>query len=498
MGIVARQGIKAGIILYAGVLIGALNNIWVYPQFLAPKEIGILKLLLASELVIIAFTQLGTSSIIDRFFPKFKDNEQTRGAFLQFSLLYPLLGLSLFLSLYFLFPDFWLSIYIKKSPGITQYYGIFAILVFITSYQMVLSAFSRAHYRIVVPNMLDNLILKGGITLSVILLHIEIINFHQFIWGLVFIRAINVGILIFYLRSLFTKPILWGKLLFTTDLKELISYGLYIVLGGASSVIISNIDIMMIASLIGAKETGIYSIVFFMGTVVEIPRRALSQISVPVIASAWQTNDLGTIKQIYQKTAINQLIAAALVLGLILVNIQDVFSLMPKGALYSQGFYVVVFIGFTRFVDMLMGANSEILMYSKYYRFNLLTNVILAIIMIGLNFMLIPMYGLNGAAFATLLSTIIFNLIRFTFLLVKYGMHPFTHKTAWAMLWVAVTAVVGYFALSLKLHPILNIMVKSIIISIVFAVGVWKLKLSEDINMVVDKALAFVKSKVSK
>jgi O-antigen/teichoic acid export membrane protein len=498
MGIVARQGIKAGIILYTGVLIGALNNVWVYPQFLAPEEIGILKLLLASELVIIAFTQLGTSSIVDRFFPKFKNDEQTRGAFLQFSLLYPLLGLGLFLSLYFLFPDFWISIYIKKSPGITQYYGVFAILVFVTSYQMILSAFSRAHYRIVVPNMLDNLILKGGITLSIILLHMEVINFHQLIWGLVFIRTINVSILILYLRNIFIKPILWGKLLSKTSLNELIKYGLYIVLGGASSVIISNIDIIMIAKLIGEKETGIYSIVFFMGTVVEIPRRALSQISVPVIASAWQTNDLDAIKQIYQKTAINQLIVAALVLGLILLNIQDVFSLMPKGAIYGQGVYVVVFIGFTRFVDMLMGANNEILLYSRYYRFNLITNVILAIIMIGLNFILIPIYGINGAAFATLLSTIMFNLIRFIFLLVKYGMHPFTHKTAWAILWVAVTAVLGYFMLSLKLHPIFNILAKSIIVSSIFAVGVWKLKLSEDINMIVDKALTFVKSKVSK
>jgi O-antigen/teichoic acid export membrane protein len=118
--------------------------------------------------------------------------------------------------------------------------------------------------------------------------------------------------------------------------------------------------------------------------------------------------------------------------------------------------------------------------------------------MIGLNFILIPIYGINGAAFATLLSTIMFNLIRFIFLLVKYGMHPFTHKTAWAILWVAVTAVLGYFMLSLKLHPIFNILAKSIIVSSIFAVGVWKLKLSEDINMIVDKALTFVKSKVSK
>ncbi|WP_299459616.1 polysaccharide biosynthesis C-terminal domain-containing protein [uncultured Microscilla sp.] len=498
MGIVARQGIKSGIILYIGVLIGALNNVWIYPKFLTPKEIGLLRLLLANELVMVTFVQLGTYGIIDRFFPAFKESDQKRGAFIQFSLLYPLLGLTAFLCIHFLFPDFWGAIYAKKSPAIIQYYEVLAILVFLTSYQFILGAFSRAHFRVVVPSMLDNLLLKGGITFLIILFSLQILTFTQFIWGLVVIRFTNVSILVFYLKRLLQKPILWGQRLSKADLKSIIQYGLYMVLGGASSVIISQIDIIMLASLVGEEATGIYSIVFFIGTVVEIPRRALAQISVPVIASAWQNNDLTTIKQIYQKTAINQLIVGALVLGLILLNIRDIFLLMPKGKIYSQGIYVVLFIGLTRFVDMLMGANNEILLYSKYYRFNLITNVILAIIMISINLVLIPLYQLDGAAFATLLSIIIFNLIRFTFLLVKYGIQPFTYQTILALLWISIATGLGYLTLSLQLPPLLNIIVKSAIVSLFFVVGVWKLKLSEDMNIIANNVISLVKGKVSK
>lgn len=495
MGIVARQGIKTGIILYIGVLIGALNNVWFFPKFLAPEEIGILRLLLSNEAVLFTLVQLGTNGIIDRFFPVFKGNPKKRGALVQFTLLYPLLGLGVFLSIYFLFPDLWQSFYAQKSPGVIKYYGVLALLVFLYTYQLILVAFCRAYYRIVVPNILDNFLLKGAIAVMAVLLGFNIMTFSQFIWGLVFIRFINIGVLIAYLKQLVKEPVLWGNQLAKDELKEVTQYGFYMILGSASSVIISQVDVMMLASIIGERETGIYTIAFFMGAVVEMPRRALSQISVPVISSAWKDNDLATIKQIYQKTSINQLIVGAWVLGLILLNVQDIFAIMPKGKIYQQGIYVVVLIGLTRFLDMAMGANNEILLYSKYYRFNLLTNVILAVIMVGINAILIPMYQLTGAAFATLLSLIIFNLIRFTFLFVKYKIQPFTQKTLLALLLIGATTLLAYFTSKIHLSPLINIVVKSIIISLFFAAGVWGLKLSEDINQLIKKVTGIIKRK---
>ncbi|OJJ22614.1 hypothetical protein BKI52_08005 [marine bacterium AO1-C] len=498
MGIVVRQGAKTGVILYVGVLIGALNNLWFFPKFLSPDQIGILRVLLANELLLFAFVQLGTTGFIDRFFPKFKESINKKSAFVQLSLLYPLLGFAVFYTLYFLFPDIWKSFFAQKSPGVLRYYHLLALLVFLFTYQQILAAFARAHFRIVIPNFLDNFLLKFLILSMIILLGWQIISFDQVILGLVLARLLNVLVLIGYLYQLIPEKIQWGHSLSKSEVKEIITYGLYIVIGGASVIIISNFDTVMIASLIGTKYAGIYTIAFFIGTVVEMPRRALGQIAVPVISSAWQKNDLAAIKEIYQKTSINQLIAGAWALMLILGNIQDLFLIMPKGEVYAQGLYVVVFIGLARFIDMSIGTNHEILLYSKYYKFNLLSNVFLASIMIGLNAVLIPIYQLNGAAFATLFSLIIFNIIRFVFLWVKYKIQPFTSKTLWALLVIGGTVTITYFLTSLyAFPPIINIIVTSIIISSLFGTGVLALKLSEDLNQLILKVYQMIRRKRS-
>lgn len=495
MGVVARQGIKTSVILYLGVLLGALNTIWVYPKFLAPGEIGTLRLLLASELIFAVFVRLGTTSIVDRFFPTFKDNPQKKGAFIQFCLLYPLVGLAVFFAAYLLFPDAWLYFYKERSPTIVKYYYILALLVFLITYQYVLMAFARAYYRIVIPNILDNFFLKFSISIMALLLGFQIINFDQFIKGIVLVRVFNVIVLAIYFHQLIPEKIQWGHFLTKREIKEIIQFGLYVVLGGASAIIISQVDTLMISSIIGETATGIYTTAFFMGTVVEMPRRALAQISLPVIASAWKNNDFQTIQRIYQKTSLNQLIVGAWVLLLILVNIGDLFTLMPKGYIYRQGYYVAVIIGITRFIDMAMGANNEILLHSKYYKFNLLFNVILALLMVGINLVLIPVYKLNGAAIATLSSIIIFNLIRFIFLWWKYKIQPFSPQTLLTLL-VGGIAILGVYLISfLSIPTLLNIAIKSLIISLTFAAGIWYLKLSEDITQLAQKVITLIKKR---
>jgi len=496
MGIVARQGIKAGIVLYIGVVLGALNNIWFYPQFLAPEQIGVFRLLLANEIFLATLFQLGAVGIIDKFFTFFKDTARDKGAFLKFSLLYPLIGLSIFIGLYFLLPDLFLSAYKQKSPNIIKYYYVLPVLVFLITYNGILMAFSRAYFRIVVPQLLENVLLRTIVIILLLLLSWRLITFYQFIWGFVGIRLLNCLILTLYLQKLIPGPINWKSWIPRAKVKEFIQFATYITLGTTSGIIISNADIIMIGSYLGERDTGIYTIAFFIGTVVEIPRRAIAQISVPVISEAWKNNHLHIIKDIYQKTSVNLMIAGALLALLIFFNVQDLFAFMPKGEVYRQGIYVVVFISIARFVDMTSGANQEILLYSKYYRFTLFSNLILAVMVIGTNALLIPIYQLNGAALATLISIIIYNFIRFAFLLWKFKIQPFNQKTIWTLALIGLTAMVGYALSFIQIHPIVNIAIKSIGITSVFIAGVWILKLSEDISLFAQKLMANIKQRL--
>ncbi len=64
----------------------------------------------------------------------------------------------------------------------------------------------------------------------------------------------------------------------------------------------------------------------------------------------------------------------------------------------------MLFIGLGRMVDLVTGINGTILGTSPKYKYELYFSVTLAILTVVTNYMLIPQYGINGAAFATFLS----------------------------------------------------------------------------------------------
>ena len=63
---------------------------------------------------------------------------------------------------------------------------------------------------------------------------------------------------------------------------------------------------------------------------------------------------------------------------------------------------------------MAFSLNGELIMMSKYFKFNVITILILAVLSIILNYQLIPKFGMIGAAYASLISILIFNLIKLT------------------------------------------------------------------------------------
>jgi len=54
---------------------------------------------------------------------------------------------------------------------------------------------------------------------------------------------------------------------------------------------------------------------------------------------------------------------------------------------------------------------------------------LMLVLVISLNWLLIPKYGLNGAGFATFLSQLILNIIRWVFLKENFNLQPFNKDT---------------------------------------------------------------------
>ena len=57
----------------------------------------------------------------------------------------------------------------------------------------------------------------------------------------------------------------------------------------------------MVTSFLGLSDTGIYTTAFYIGMIIEIPRRAISQISVPFISENIKKKNFSKIEKNYKR-----------------------------------------------------------------------------------------------------------------------------------------------------------------------------------------------------
>lgn len=87
---------------------------------------------------------------------------------------------------------------------------------------------------------------------------------------------------------------------------------------------------------------------------------------------------------------------------------------------------------------MAFSVNSEILVFSQYYRFNLVLTIAMSILIIAVNYWLIPIYGIEGAAIGSASVMLAFNLVKYGYLKIKLNLEPFSYETL-KILFVGVT-----------------------------------------------------------
>ena len=484
MGVVKRQGIKESIVAYIGVIIGAISNLYVQPKFLSEDEIGLVKTLIAAALISTPFIQLGMHSVAVRFFPEYENKDKNHNGFLFFLLLVPFIGLLSVSIVFLLFYDVILEHYQLKASLITQFLYFIIPIAFFMGYFNVLQAYARSFLRIVVPSIFQNIISKGAIIVYVLLYYFDWISLYGLVIGLLFTYIFIVGGMLVYislLGQLYWKP-QWS--FFKKDnLQKISHYTAYVIPAGLASMFVLNIDIIMVSSMLTDADAGIYGIAFFIGLVIEMPRRSLTSITSPLIAKAWRDNKISEIAGLYKKTSLNQLIAGSLVFLLVWLNIDDLFQLMPNGEVFAKGKYVVFFIGLSKLIDMSMGNNGEILIYTQHYKFNLYVILFLAFLVCLSNYLLIPVYHIVGAALASLISLSLYNLIKFIYLRCVLKMQPFSLNTLYTLL-IAITSLIIVAFIPLTNFAFVNIIVRSLLIAGIFIFLILFSKVSPDINSI--------------
>ncbi|MDR3668254.1 MAG: oligosaccharide flippase family protein [Ignavibacteriaceae bacterium] len=494
MGIVIRQSTKSVFLTYMGICIGVINTLWLLPYALTEEHLGLYRAIISAAVLFSTFASLGAANIPTRFFFYFKDLKNRHNGILFFICL---LGLTGFLILTFFFIQFrflFVSAFIKNAPLILNYYFPLILFALILLFINIFEAYNIIQQNPVIPTFLREVLTRAFLSVCLILYLFFKFNYYSFILFLIGAYAIILLILIFYTDNqhyLFIKPDL--RIFKSPLLKEIFVFTGFASMANISAIIITNIDSLMLSAYSGFRNTGIYTISFFIAAFIAVPKKALSQVLIPLVSEANKNLDKNKLNELYKKSSITQLIIGGLLFLLIWVNIENVFKLIPHGSVYSQGKWVVFIIGLGYLFDMTTGINQEIVGTSKYYKIDLMFYPFLGVIAIGANMFFIPKYGITGAAIATAFSIFLLNTIRFCFLYIVFKIQPFSFNTVKALSIFIFVIIITYYVPEIHNHFLYDIILKSFVLTTVFIFLVIFLKPSEDINLTFYKLISRIK-----
>lgn len=486
MGIVINQSIKNTIITYIGFGIGAANALFMYPIFLGETYYGLTGYLLSSANVIFPLLAFGVHNTLIKFFSHYKTDDE-KSSFLTFVLVLPLLLIIPFLLIGFFEYDWIATSLSKMNPIVYDYVWQIPIIGLCMGYFEIFYAWVKVHMQSVFGSFIKEILLRVFISIFLFAVYFNWITPLEFINSLMGIYLATTLVMLFYAMKV--RPITYSFKI-PHNSREVFIYSLFIILSGSIANMLLDIDKTMINQYIKIENIAYYSVAIFIATVIAVPSRAMHQITYPITAKLMAEDKHEELNELYKKTSITLQIIGGLVLVGILVNINQMYLLLPKN--YSTGIFVVFTIGISKYFDLILGNNNAIIFNSKYYKAVLFLGLLLAFLAISLNMIFIPIYGINGAAIATLISITLYSIAKLLFVVLKMKLYPFSNQTLYCLGVLIATFFLFYFW-DFSFNPIVNIVLKSMLVSVFYIFMNYKLKLSSDFNNVMNSILKKVR-----
>ena len=468
MGVIRRQGSKQFAVHLVGVLLGAISTVFIYPH---DTEIyGSARFMLDTALFLSPFVLLGVGHLPVKFYPHFRNIGKNHGGYLSLLMVLTAVSCAIFLLLLYIFKGSFYNFFSDKDPFFLKYGHFLIPLSILTALVAIYSRYTSNFKRITIPYILTNLLQKAALPIIVLAFILGHLTELGFVWSLLIMLSLSLIGLLIYLAAL--GELRFGRIdriVFRKNIKEMMIYAGYGMLGGVGSALATRIDSIMVSSLVDLSSNGAYNIGAFMANVIAAPLLAVATISGPIIASSWQDGDHSQIKKIFKDASSVLLVVGIGFFLMIVFAVDDLIRIFPDRSEFEPLYWVVFFIGLAKLFDLASSVNNEIILYSKYFRFNLIAVLALGFLNIFFNYLFIKTlsFGMLGAALGTAASLFIYNMIKLIFIYVRFGMQPFTTKSVWIVLLGVGVFVLGSL-LPLNFSPWINIFVKASIVLIAF------------------------------
>jgi len=406
---------------FIGMALGYLSRM-IIARFLGASDYGLISLGFAAMTIAATLSLVGLPTGIQRYIPFYKgkgDKGRIKGTILgAIKISFPL---SLIFALIFFLGADWISVHVFHEPELTPVLMIFAIgvpfFVLATNLMAATVGFQDLRFRVFVNDLFQNIFKLAAIVL-LLLLGFEVIG-AAFGWIL---AIILMPFLAFYFLEKRVFPVFNTKVKSISVDKELFFFSFPLIFAGLAGLITGWTDTLMLGYFSTASDVGIYNAALPTAKLLSVG--AFGVIFMPVVSELYARGKIEDLRNVFS-TVTKWILSIILPLFLLLSLFSASIMRILFGVEYVVGAVALSILAFSYFITSLFGLAAPLLQtYGK-------TKIVMVCSFIGasanfiLNFFLIPVYGIKGAAMATGFSVVLMSVL-YLFFVYRIGkIQPF-------------------------------------------------------------------------
>lgn len=294
--------------------------------------------------------------------------------------------------------------------------------------------------------------------------------------------ALGLGLLIYYVNSLFAlnRPLNPAK----RNTVQLLRYSLPVHMGWVLSTLRGTLETLVLGFVGLTTGVGIFAVAQRLSSLGTMLFLSVGNISTPIIADFYSRGELGQLKQLYQTTT------KWVLMFNVPLFLTFVFFSKPLLSIFGADFtlgstaLVVLAVGNLFYTGTGLGAN--ILDMTNHTKYNSANSAFMVVITIVSDLLLIPRWGVIGAASASAISTVIVNVVCLLEVLFLLKMHPYGRDIFKPILAGSISAGITFlFNQHLVLPSLLHLFVGGGILWAIYVLILTRLGFSEDDMLIV-------------
>lgn len=393
-------------VILAGTVIGLILGFLarsIPARLLGPDQYGLLMLGWSTVSILGIVAYLGFRDGIIRYVPRADTDAAKRGIFV--TALSITLPWSIILALIVFFAVKPLATIVFSDPAVAPIIRIFAVLLPFVTLQRLSASLFRGYKRARERVLIENIINPGLRTILIVA---------AILAGFTAVGAAAAWVLAMVVTAIFAIFFVYRLTPIGTVKtgrfrhRELLLFSAPLMLSGVMGIVLNFGDNFLIGAFIGTTGVGTYDSAYMIGSLVTTGLTAFAYMFLPIFSELHAAGDTQQMSDLY-RTSTKWAIS-------ITVPVYLTFALYPGSTLvlifgpqYAAGSTVLAVIATGFFVNVVVGLCVQALVSIGATRFILRTNIVAAVANLLLNVLLIPRFGIVGAAIASALTQVGYN-----------------------------------------------------------------------------------------